>query len=379
MSVFYEVKGVPVHSCLMLEDRQTACNYPRRDLSLGFCRVCGFISNVAFDPEVHQYSQDYEDQQSFSPRFRRFQSELVARLIDKFGVRNKHVVEIGCGKGDFLVELCITGANRGVGVDPSATPDRLSSEASQRVRLIADFYSQAYADLPCDFLCCRHTLEHIQDTKKFVGLVRDVVGDRPETLVFFEVPDVSRVLREHAFWDIYYEHCSYFTLGSLSRVFRANRFDVVDLAKDYDDQYLIIVARPTDDLSHSSLAPENDLGRVAHEVAEFSERVQRRIDGWRDRLRSLREQGKRAAVWGSGSKCVSFLSTVGAGEEVEAVVDINPHRHGKYLPGSGRRVVGPEHLRNHRPDEVFVMNPIYLDEISEQLADLGVSAELVPV
>ena len=64
--------------------------------------------------------------------------------------------------------------------------------------------------------------------------------------MFFEVPDVGRVLREQAFWDIYYEHCSYFSPGSLARVFRANRFDVIELAKEYDEQYVMIVVRPVD-------------------------------------------------------------------------------------------------------------------------------------
>jgi len=67
------------------------------------------------------------------------------------------------------------------------------------------------------------TLEHIADTADFIKMVRGSLQDSPSTDVFFQVPDVLRVLEEEAFWDIYYEHCSYFSIGSLARLFRRNR------------------------------------------------------------------------------------------------------------------------------------------------------------
>jgi hypothetical protein len=68
----------------------------------------------------------------------------------------------------------------------------------------------------------------------------------PNASVFFQVPDVLRVLEEEVFWDVYYEHCSYFSMGSLARVFRATGFDVVDVRREYSDRYLTIEARPCD-------------------------------------------------------------------------------------------------------------------------------------
>ena len=103
MDVFYEADDIPVHSCMMLEHREQALAFPTRDLALGFCTACGFVSNVLFDASVQQYAVGYEEQQSFSPRFRRFQSEMIAGLIERYDLRGKDIVEIGCGKGDFLV------------------------------------------------------------------------------------------------------------------------------------------------------------------------------------------------------------------------------------------------------------------------------------
>ena len=100
MHVFYEARRIPVHSCMMLETEAAALDFPTRDLALGHCRECGFISNVLFDAAVQDYTQGYEEQQSFSPRFRAFQTDLIRDLIDRYQLRGKEVVEIGCGKGD---------------------------------------------------------------------------------------------------------------------------------------------------------------------------------------------------------------------------------------------------------------------------------------
>ncbi len=379
MEVFYKADRIPVHSCMMLEHREQALAFPTRDLALGFCSGCGFVSNVLFDSSVQKYTAGYEEQQSFSPRFRDFQSEMIAGLIERYDLRGKDIVEIGCGKGDFLVELCEAGNNRGVGIDPACDPDRMSGRGGGRVRFVGELYSDRHADLPCDFLCCRHTLEHIHPTNDFIRLMREVVGNRSEMVVFFEVPAVERVLSEEAFWDVYYEHCSYFSLGSLTRVFRANRFDIVELRRDFDDQYLLVVARPTEDATDAAHAVEDDLMQIAAGVARFRDGVPKTIDRWRSRITDFNTKGKRVAVWGSGSKCVSFLCSMGTGVRIDAVVDVNPFRHGKWLAGIAKQVVAPETLRELAPDVIVAMNPIYCEEIRRNLDAMNVSAELMAV
>ena len=82
------------------------------------------------------------------------------------------------------------------------------------------------------------------------------------------------------------------------------------------------------------------------------------------------------AIWGSGSKAVSYLTTLGLRDEIAAVVDINPHKHGKFLAGTGHEIVGPEALVALRPDVVLVMNAIYVGEIGAELRRLGLEPEV---
>ena len=115
MSIFCEFRGVPVHSVLLMPTREAAVNYPRGDIVLGFCKTCGFISNVAFNPDMQEYSSRYEETQGFSPTFNTFHQNLASRLINRYNLHGKDIIEIGCGKGEFLTILCETGKNRGVG------------------------------------------------------------------------------------------------------------------------------------------------------------------------------------------------------------------------------------------------------------------------
>lgn len=382
---FYSVDSIPVHSCLLLPTRQEAMDFPRGDLLLGFCQSCGFIFNAIFDGSRHTYSTGYEEAQGFSPRFNRFQDVLVEWLVDGHGLRNKRVLEIGCGKGDFLVRLCEAGGNIGVGIDPSYIPQRTSTQA--RVHFIQDFYSEKYTSLRADAICCRHTLEHIGPTRDFLRLLRRSIG-RPETLVFFEVPDVRRVLREGAFWDIYYEHCSYFSPGSLARLFRAEGFEILELYLDFDDQYILLMARPCGtaapgrDLRGTAAVGhglEDDLGELANEVEQFERVSTKRIADWRRQIEQSISAGRRIAIWGSGSKAVAFLTTLKADGNIACVTDINPYRHGKCMPGCGHQIVPPKALAQYKPDDVIVMNPVYLEEIRQDLEGMGLHPRLLPV
>ncbi|HEX3239248.1 MAG TPA: class I SAM-dependent methyltransferase [Solirubrobacterales bacterium] len=379
MRGFYRQAGVPSHSCLLMDDVESARTFPRGDIELGACERCGFVANVAVDTSLQAYSESYEETQGFSPRFQEFAHGLAVDLVAKHDLHGKDILEIGCGKAEFLVDLCEIGDNRGVGIDPSVIPDRIDSPAAERIELIADYYGERYAHLTGDFVVCRHTLEHIAPVGEFMRLLRRTLEGRPEAVVFFELPEVVRELREVAFWDIYYEHCSYFSPGSLARLFRDTGFEVTDLALAYDDQYILIEARAADPAGTPPLELEETPEELLADVAAFEANAESVFSHWASELERMSADGGRVVVWGSGSKGVAFLNAIAGAERVEYVVDINPFKHGKFMAGTGQEIIAPERLRDYRPDHVIAMNPIYLEEIQRSLDELGVQAELTAV
>ena len=379
LRVFHRAKGVPVNSCLSLETREEALGFPTGDISLAFCESCGFIFNAAFDESLLEYSERYDPTQAFSGTFNRWHKKLAEDLVERYALKGKRIIEIGCGKGEFLTMLCELGANSGVGFDPAVDPKRTRSPEAGSAEFVQDFYSEKYAGHKGDFVCCKMTLEHIAPTGDFVSTVRRAVGDDPNTVVIFQVPDVIRILEEQAFWDVYYEHCNYFSAGSLARLFRSAGFEVQTVGLEYDGQYLMIDCHPAVGSHVPTLLPEErDLKLLDRLVGEFAEKLPGALDGWRERIGKYRQDGKRVVIWGAGSKGVAFLTTLGLGEDaVELAVDINPHRRGQFMATTGQEIVGPEQLTERTPDVVIVMNPIYKEEIEADLKKLGLSPEVL--
>jgi hypothetical protein len=371
---FYRVDAVPVNSCLLMSTSHEAKVFPKADLELAVCLACGFITNICFDSVQVTYAPEYEDQQSFSPTFNDFAKQLAGRLVEDFGLHEKDIVEIGCGKGDFLKLLCAIGNNRGTGIDPSITPRQIGPGTETKIRWIPEFLKSSHHSFPADFYCCRHTLEHIHDVQTFIRLMRQIIGDRPAP-VFLEVPDTERVLTTSAFEDIYHEHCSYFTGGSLAHLMRASDFGVTRLYREYADQYLMIEAIPSARAVDAPLALEIDTEQTLGLIARFRDDVADKKHYWAEVFQQYRERP--IALWGSGSKCVSLLSSLKPATENITVVDINPHRHGKFMPGSGLEIRAPEILRESQPQLIIAMNSIYMTEIQSVLDDLSVSGQLL--
>ena len=379
LAIFHEVHRVPVHSVLLMPSRDFAVSYPKGDIALGYCKHCGFVSNTLFNAAVHEYSTQYEETQGFSPTFREFHSRLAASLIEKYDLRGKKVVEIGCGKGEFLTLLCELGGNQGIGFDPAFVKERNPAQPNLDIEFVQDFYSEKYSHVKADFFCCKMTLEHIPDTAHFIRVVRRAMGDNPNATVFFQVPDAIRVLKDFAFWDIYYEHCSYFSAGSLTRVFREAGFEVLETWTDYDDQYLMIAAKPCMGIQPETAIEKDAPGVMAAAIETFLAQHAAVVNYWKNQINELRDTGGRAVLWGSGSKGVAFLTSLNLNDAIEYVVDINPYRQGKFMAGTGQQIVGPEFLRAYKPDVAIAMNPVYKPEIQQDLHRMGLGTTLLSV
>jgi len=363
----------------MLTTREQALSYPTGDIHLSVCQACGFITNTTFDGSKQEYSIPYEGTQSYSPTFNAFHKRLAEGIIERYDLHNKEIIEIGCGQGEFLVLLCELGQNQGIGFDPAFDNRRPDGYQSDRVTFISDFYSEEYTRYHADFVCCKMTLEHISDTAEFVHRVRRSIGDRLETTVFFQVPNARYVLNDVAFWDVYYEHCSYFDANSLTCLFERCGFQVLDTHTEYDDQYLVIEAKPVvGRITKPHFSPDAVADLLA-EVEQFRIRSSAQLAHWDQLLATWASAGKRVVIWGGGSKGVSFLTALKHNRAIQYAVDINPNKHGTYMAGTGHEIVGPAVLASYQPNIIIVMNPIYCPEIRQELAKIGVQAELLAI
>ncbi len=379
MEMFCTLNNVPVHSVINLPTQENALNFPKGDIHLGFCNDCGFISNMVFSEKMLEYSSNCEESQGFSPTFNTFAQRIAQDLIDRYDLHGKMILEIGCGKGDFLTLLCELGGNQGLGFDPAydSGRERKLGSAINQVTFVKDYYSEKYTHYKGDFICCRMTLEHIQQTGELIRILCKSLGDRLDTVVFFQVPNVIRILRDCAFEDIYYEHCSYFSPGSLARLFRNYNFNLLNLKTDYHDQYIILEAKQGGNEGAGIFSKENDLKQLHEYVEQFQDKLNLKVNYWHERLEEMNIKKNKTILWGSGSKAVAFLTLLNIYDGIEYIVDINPYRQGYYMPGTGQKIVPPGFIKDYQPDIVIIMNEMYINEIKNDLKKMNLYPKIV--
>jgi hypothetical protein len=372
-----ELPPVPIDTCRMWPSRAGARSAQKAQLVLSYCRNCSHIFNRAYEDDLVDYQDDYENSQMFSPRFRRFAEELSDQLIAAYDLRHKRIVEIGGGQGDFLRIICDRGNNSGVSFGPSYKPEP-GDDIPVNVRFVADYYTAKYANEMADLIICRHVLEHFRNPRELITAVREAVGDRRDLFVYFEVPNGDFILREQACWEFIYQHCSYFTPRSLVRLFAECGFEARDVRERFGGQFLTIEAHGVSD---GIAAKENGWGEC-EETAVLCEAMgpafDSRVANWSNYLGQQQANGRRIIVWGAGAKAVTFLNVVDpAGSIISHVVDVNPRKVGRFIAGSAQEIIEPGALRELRPELIILMNPIYREEIGSTVRALGLDPELL--
>ena len=369
---FLSRPSVAVHQNLLAPTRADAIGAARGDLDFAACEACGFVFNAAFDPAKLAYGAGYDNNQGHSPFFADYLDALADRLVNEEGVKNARIVEVGCGRGDFLRKLVEDPAhgNTGVGFDPAYRgPDH---DLGGRLRFERRYYDASAANVAADVVVCRHVIEHVARPMELLRAVRAALAGSTAPRVFFETPCVEWILANAVIWDFFYEHCSLFSRQSLRTAFERANFAVRSLEHAFGGQYLWAEAA-----LGNVAAPERDAGEIVALAERFAKEERRSREEWSKRVRDLAKSGK-IAIWGAGAKGVTFAQLVDADcTLVDCLVDLNPNKQGKFTPGTGHPIVGVRELAARGVAHAILMNPNYRAENEALLARENVAVNLI--
>ncbi len=369
---FLQRSQVPAHQNLVVNSQEAARTVTRGELDLMICEDCGFVFNRAFDLSRLSYGEDYDNTQSCSACFDAYLDGLVRDMVERQGVRNCTIVEVGCGKGHFLKKLVnYPGANNtGYGFDPSYVGPL--SGLDGRLQFRTCYYDQSCTDIAADVVVCRHVIEHVPEPLEILHAVRAALASSPKARVFFETPCVEWILRHRVIWDFFYEHCSLFTAQSLGLALRRAGFAIERVEHIFGGQYLWLEARVAEVDEALPAAAETVSLAIAYAAEEHKLR-----QAWLMRLSELSQNGK-VALWGAGAKGATFANLVDpACALIDCVVDLNPNKQGRYIPGTGHPIVALAELPFRGVLNALLMNPNYRDENMKLLADAGIELNLI--
>jgi len=363
---FFEAANVPVRDGLLWDSAREAAAAPTGHLRLSICRTCFYIGNEDDRPDTASSDRcDFSLQHS--PSFRRFVRALAASLIERYGLKKTTVLDVGSGDGFFLRTICSMGRNAGVGIEPGFVQDTSPDEA---VRIIRDRFSeQQAARTRFGLIACRHVLSEIYQPKELLLSIRRGIRD-PACIVYLEVPNAAHTFEQRLFWNLVYEHRSWYLPEGLMNLCLVAGLEVRDIRASWKREYLSAVAMRT--ASGSGRRQRRFATASLEGLQSFRAEWSRTVEQWQARLAAWRRSGVRVVAWGAGARAVTFFGGFDCRGLIDVVIDINPIRQGKYLPVSALRVEPPSFIRTFKPDVILITNPTYKSEIQAHVARLGV-------
>ncbi len=344
---FYRLDRAPVFLNKLYDTRAKALACPTAAIDLVACGRCGFVFNAAFQDALMDYDALYVQSQGHSQQFRRYTEALAGDFVAAMPDKAAKVVEIGCGKEAYFLKMLMA---RGVdvrGFDPLYDGDN--------PRVTRAFFDKDSArGVEADVVLMRLFLYLLEYPFDFLARLKAFL--RPETRVYIETPRFEHTLAAGAFWDVSHEVCDYFTEAFFQRAFSGT----AAIRTTFSSQYMVVDAR-LGDLVEAFPDPD----RPARVFVDFNDCLMR--------CRGVLHDHRRNIVWGAGSKGGAFAVSLDPDATlVEAVVDINPAKQGRFMPLSGHPCVGPDDIDWAGLGEeacLWIMNENYKSEILASIPD----------
>jgi SAM-dependent methyltransferase len=352
-------------------------------LKVMVCDACWLVQTVDYAERGELFSEDYAYFSSFSKSWlahaERYVSDMAARLA--LG-RASLVVEVACNDG-YLLRFVKERGIPSLGIEP--TRSTAAAARALGIEVVEEFFGEALARRlagaghRADLMVANNVLAHVPDINDFVRGFAVML--KPEGVATFEFPHLHNLIGHLQFDTIYHEHFSYLSLNAVERIFRENGLHVFDVEEiETHGGSLRVFAQRSDRGRRERtgavariLALEAAAGMLdlAH-YRGFQARVERLKDEFLSYLLTAKAQGLKVAGYGAAAKGNTLLNFAGVrGDLVRYVVDLNPAKQGRFLPGSRIPIVPEEHLKRDRPDRIVILPWNLREEIARQLAYAG--------
>ncbi|MFJ7793543.1 methyltransferase domain-containing protein [Pseudomonas sp. NPDC096950] len=351
-------------------------------LKVAVCQHCWLVQTEDYTSADSLFDAEYAYFSSFSSTWLAHAERYVAEMVERFGLTaDSRVVEIAANDGYLLQYV----AKRGIpclGVEPTRSTAQAAREKGLEIRELffgRDTATQLAADgWSADLMAANNVLAHVPDINDFLGGFATLL--KPAGVATFEFPQLLTLMAGQQFDTLYHEHYSYLSLTAVQTLCARNGLEVFDVSQlpTHGGSLRVFVQRLDGERRdvqpavqqqlqaelaagvktpayYATLAPAAE--RIKHELLRF--------------LLQAKADGKRVVGYGAAAKGNTLLNYAGVKPDLLAwVADANPHKQGKYLPGSRIPIVSPARIELEKPDYVLVLPWNLLHEVSQQLAQV---------
>lgn len=323
-----------------LPDAKSLKNDKGANLEVCQCSGCGLVqlnnSPVPYYKEVIRAA-------AFSEEMKNFRMKQFAGFVRKYSLKGKKIIEIGCGRGEYLSLM------RQFGVDAYGLEHSVESVKycdKSELKVSKGFIQNSIDKLnfaPFSAFFILNFLEHLPDLNSTLRGIYNNLVDAAVGLV--EVPNFDMILRKKLFSEFICDHLFYFTKESLCEVLRLNGFEIIECNEIWHDYIIsaVVGKREKLDISH---------------FYKYQEKIKNEIEEYISRFRD-----KKVAIWGAGHQALAVISLINLAGKIKYVVDSAIFKQGKYTPATHIPIVSPDTLSSDPVDAVIVMAASYSDEV----------------
>jgi ubiquinone/menaquinone biosynthesis C-methylase UbiE len=351
-------------------------------LKVAVCQQCWLVQTEDYTSADSLFDAEYAYFSSFSSTWLAHAERYVAEMVERFGLTtDSRVVEVAANDGYLLQYV----ARRGIpclGVEPTRSTAQAAREKGLEIRELffgrdtaAQLKSEGWG---ADLMAANNVLAHVPDINDFLGGFATLL--KPAGVATFEFPQLLTLMAGQQFDTLYHEHYSYLSLTAVQTLCERNGLQVFDVSQlsTHGGSLRVFVQRLDGERRNVQPAVQQQLqAELAAGVktpeyyatlAPAAERIKH------DLLRFLlqaKADGKRVVGYGAAAKGNTLLNYAGVKPDLLAwVADANPHKQGKYLPGSRIPIVSPAQIDLEKPDYMLVLPWNLLDEITQAFAGI---------
>ena len=319
-------------------------------VDLFYCEDCGLIQLVDPIPPDKLYTEyNWLSSWKWNPHLSRLLS-LIDKMFEGLEKTSK-IVEVGSNDGTFLEELRGRGYENFFGIEP--TRDGQETAKKKGIETVRAYFTPETAQEivaargMCDLLVARQVLEHVVDLKDFREAITTIL--RPGGYLLIEVPNFDFSLNTLDYSAIWEEHVNYFTLQTL-KLFLANagiRLLHSETAV-FSGEALFVLGEYTGKASPCLL--QEDREKLRAQALAYRDYWPVFRDTFINYLQEYRHADKQIAVYGAGCRACSLINYAGLSPYIDFLVDDQPEKQGKYMPGAHLPVMPGEALETRSVD-----------------------------
>lgn len=343
------------------------------------CNNCWLVQTEDFADAHELFDADYAYFSSFSSSWLTHAERYVTQMAERFCLNSQSlVVEVAANDG-YLLQYVQQKNIPCLGIEPTNSTANAAREKG--IEIVEDFFGVALATelvrqgKQADLTAANNVLAHVPDINDFVSGFSLLL--KPDGVATFEFPHLLQLIQHAQFDTIYHEHFSYLSLTAVQRIFDYNGLQVFDVETipthggslrvfaQRKDMGTRAVTKAVSDM----LMLESDSGIASENYyANFQDRANTIKNDLISFLINTKKQGKKIIAYGAAAKGNTLINYAGIREDlITHVVDLNPAKQGKFLPGSRIPIVDEQMIRKNQPDYVLILPWNLTTEITQQL------------